>query len=177
MEWTGKFWCLSTSSGPTASHWVRKAEKTLKTTRDRKYFGAFKVVFRTKFWCWHSFEEIIKTAIPAKKKTTAETFKWEETNSSSRMNEMVLRCRKPRSSYYYSSVFVSGSHQSGPGVGLRNNKPGALRCRYLPSSSSTPAAAPANFSPPPLPEEKWKHTIASLCGIEVLCICMKTNYF
>lgn len=39
--------------------------------------------------------------------------------------------------------------------------------RYLPSSLSTPCAAPANFSQLPLPAEKERHTLATLCGIEV----------
>lgn len=74
--------------------------------------------------------------------------------------------------------FVSGSHQSRQRLLVSELISRAL-CAVDTSHHpfQLPLQRQANFSQLPLPEEKWKHTVASLCGIEVLCICMKTNYF
>lgn len=72
------------------------------------------------------------------------------------------------SSYCYSSVCVWRSSIKPANTGLRINKLDTLCCRYLSSSLSTPTTALANFSQLPLPEEKRRHTVAILCGIEVL---------
>lgn len=83
------------------------------------------------------------------------------------MKTVWVCCKPLSSSYCYSSVSVWLSSIKPVNTGLRINKPDAWCRRYLSSSFSTPSTAIANFSQLPLPEVKERHTVATVCGIEV----------